>query len=74
MFYLHSSLDAAYHVSMGIYKLLSLASMPQNDIFVNAEMLYVLNQWNESIKEGLVMWLLTFCCHGKQLDWNSDTF
>ena len=47
MFYLHSSLDAAYHVSVGIYKLFNLASMPKND-YVNAILFYVhLNQWNE---------------------------
>ena len=31
MFCHHSNLDIAYHVSMGIYKLLNLTSMPQND-------------------------------------------
>ena len=32
--------------------------MPKNEN-VNAELLYVyLNQWNESIKKGLVVWLL----------------
>ena len=32
MFYLHSSLDVAYRISMGIYKLFNLASLPKNDL------------------------------------------
>ena len=31
MFYLQSSLDVAYHISMRIYKLFNLASLPKND-------------------------------------------
>ena len=59
MFYLQSSLDVAYHISMRIYKLFNLASLPKNDFTL---VLYcsmsILNQWNASIKKGLVMWLL----------------
>ena len=31
MFYLQSSLDVAYHISMRIYKLFNLAPLPKND-------------------------------------------
>ena len=69
MFYLQSSLDVAYHISMRIYKLFNLASLPKNDFTL---VLYcsmsILNQWNASIKKGLVTWLLRshehiFLCH-----------
>ena len=53
MFYLQSSLDVAYHISMRIYKLFNLASLPKNDFTL---VLYcsmsILNQWNASIKNG----------------------
>ena len=59
MFYLQSSLDVAYHISMRIYKLFNLAPLPKNDFTL---VLYcsmsILNQWNASIKKGLVTWLL----------------
>ena len=59
MFYLQSSLDVAYQISMRIYKLFNLASLPKNDFTL---VLYcsmsILNQWNASIKKGLVTWLL----------------
>ena len=49
----------AYHISMDIYKLFDLASLPKNDFML---VLYcfmsILDQWNGSIKTGLVMWLL----------------
>ena len=52
MFYLQSSLDVAYHISMRIYKLFNLASLPKNDFTL---VLYcsmsILNQWNANIKK-----------------------
>ena len=74
MFYLQSSLDVAYHISMRIYKLFNLASLPKNDFTL---VLYcsmsILNQWNASIKKGLVTWLLRSHEHILLCHWFSTT-
>ena len=74
MFYLQSSLDVAYHISMRIYKLFNLASLPKNDFTL---VLYcsmsILNQWNTSIKKGLVIWLLRSHEHILLCHWFSTT-
>ena len=74
MFYLQSSLDVAYHISVRIYKLFNLASLPKNDFTL---VLYcsmsILNQWNASIKKGLVMWLLRSHEHILLCHWFSTT-
>ena len=60
--------------SGGIYKLFSLASMPKKWLYINAIVFYVhLNQWNESIKKGLVMWLLRSHEHILLCHWFSTT-
>ena len=74
MFYLQSSLDVAYHISVRIYKLFNLASLPKNDFTL---VLYcsmsILNQWNASIKKGLVTWLLRSHEHILLCHWFSTT-
>ena len=74
MFYLQSSLDVAYHISMRIYKLFNLASLPKNDfILVLYCSMSILNRWNASIKKGLVTWLLRSHEHILLCHWFSTT-
>ena len=61
MFYLHSSLDVAYHISMDIYKLFNLASLSKNGF---AFVLYCsMSIWTNEIKVLRKFWSRDFWGH-----------